>query len=268
MANPPDYKDLQTRYHRARRMCQLLQAQKRIGKLAFQRRNPGAFLREACQTLVTEGGVVVAWGALWDGQSETPRFVASFPPDQDFLVGVRAGRFPQCVRACMQDGGVNRVDQPDRCPDCVCGCNLAEGAVLCLRLEYGRQLIGFLSVWLEPDLLTAEVEVLLQETVDDLSLALHELDPRPGGGGLHFRYARMRLALIEFAAEHNLQDLLTRVLDEVGAAVRSPLGFFHFVAEDQNSLTMQQWSTTTREGFCQADAAAKHYPISDAGLWA
>ncbi|MGE0493086.1 MAG: GAF domain-containing protein [Vulcanimicrobiota bacterium] len=268
MANPSEDKDLQARYHRATRLCQLLQAQKRIGKLVLQRRNRKALLQEACQTLVTEGGFLLAWGALWDGQSKTPTYVATSRTDQDFLVKVQAGRFPQCVRTCMQQGGVTRVSQPDQCPDCVCGCSRAEGAVLCLRLEYGKQLIGFLSVWLDPGLLAAEVEALLQETVDDLSLALHELDPQPGEGGLHLRYARMRLALIEFAAEHNLQDLLTRVLDEVGASVRSPLGFFHFVAEDQNSLTMQQWSTSTREGLCHADAEAKHYPIDEAGLWA
>jgi PAS domain S-box-containing protein len=81
------------------------------------------------------------------------------------------------------------------------------------------------------------------------------------------RFFEVRLALIEYAVDHTLQELLTRALDEVGAFVESPIGFYHFVAPDQQTLTLQQWSTRTLQEFCQAEARGMHYGIAQAGVW-
>ncbi|MBN1935858.1 MAG: PAS domain S-box protein [Anaerolineae bacterium] len=84
---------------------------------------------------------------------------------------------------------------------------------------------------------------------------------------LHQRLIETRLALIEYAAAHTLDELLTRVLDLTGELVDSPIGFYHFVDADQETLALQQWSTRTLNEFCRAEAKGLHYPIAQAGVW-
>jgi len=78
---------------------------------------------------------------------------------------------------------------------------------------------------------------------------------------------RLRLQLLEFAADHSLTELMQRALDEIGALTRSPIGFYHFVEADQKTLSLQAWSSRTREEFCKAEGAGMHYDIDQAGVW-
>ncbi|MHB8910843.1 MAG: response regulator [Syntrophales bacterium] len=77
-----------------------------------------------------------------------------------------------------------------------------------------------------------------------------------------------RLALIEYAASHTLDELLTKALDEISEYAGSPIGFIHFVEDDQETLSLQQWSTRTLKEFCQAQGKGLHYPLTQAGVWA
>lgn len=88
-------------------------------------------------------------------------------------------------------------------------------------------------------------------------------------GRLSRRFIEIRLSLIEYAAGHTLEALLTRALDEVGALVESPVGFYHFVEADQKTLSLQQWSTRTLKEFCRIGPGAQglHYDIDKAGVW-
>jgi PAS domain S-box-containing protein len=47
----------------------------------------------------------------------------------------------------------------------------------------------------------------------------------------------------------------------------SRIAFIHFVNEDQETIELVTWSRQTLDGYCQA-AYDKHYPISQAGVWA
>jgi len=81
------------------------------------------------------------------------------------------------------------------------------------------------------------------------------------------RLMHIRLALIEYAGGHDLDQLLTRTLDLIGELVDSPIGFYHFMGEDQKTLTLQQWSTRTLQEFCHASGKGAHYNIDLAGVW-
>ncbi len=81
------------------------------------------------------------------------------------------------------------------------------------------------------------------------------------------RLTQVRLDLIEYAAAHTLDELLTKTLDEVGAFLDSPIGFYHFVESDQKTLLLQQWSTRTLKEFCRAEGKGLHYSIDQAGVW-
>lgn len=82
------------------------------------------------------------------------------------------------------------------------------------------------------------------------------------------RLVQARLTLMEYALTHTLDELLTRALDEIGTLVDSPIGFYHFVADDQRTFFFQQWSTDTLREFCQAKGKGLHYDVDLAGVWA
>ena len=76
-----------------------------------------------------------------------------------------------------------------------------------------------------------------------------------------------RLHLLQFSAEHSLDQLLEETLNEAEALTGSRIGFYHFVEEDQESLTLQNWSARTKAEFCRAEGKGLHYAIAEAGVW-
>ncbi len=78
---------------------------------------------------------------------------------------------------------------------------------------------------------------------------------------------RLRLSLLEFAADHSLEEVLQKALDEISRIAESPIAFYHFVEEDQKTLSLQAWSTQTLNEFCQAKGKGRHYSIGQAGVW-
>jgi len=76
-----------------------------------------------------------------------------------------------------------------------------------------------------------------------------------------------RLNLIQFAVTHTLDELLEETLNEAERLTGSLIGFYHFVEDDQVSLTLQKWSTRTKAEFCKAEAKGQHYSISQADVW-
>jgi PAS domain S-box-containing protein len=83
----------------------------------------------------------------------------------------------------------------------------------------------------------------------------------------HESITSSRLHLIEFSLKHSLDDLLEETLNQTEILTGSKIGFYHFVEDDQISLTLQNWSTRTKRDFCKAEGKGLHYPISDAGVW-
>ena len=76
-----------------------------------------------------------------------------------------------------------------------------------------------------------------------------------------------RLHLVQFSITHSLEELLEETLNEAEKLTGSRIGFYHFVQDDQISLTLQQWSTRTKAEFCKASGKGLHYPIAEAGVW-
>ena len=78
--------------------------------------------------------------------------------------------------------------------------------------------------------------------------------------------ARARLS--DYALNHSLDELLTQTLDEAELLTGSTIGFFHFVEADQNTLSLQTWSSNTLRHLCTAEGQGQHYPVDQAGVWA
>ena len=75
---------------------------------------------------------------------------------------------------------------------------------------------------------------------------------------------RMRLSAMTIAG--SLDDLIKAALDEAERFTGSQIGFFHFVAADQENLLLQTWSSRTHT-LCTAMGKGQHYPINQAGVW-
>ena len=76
-----------------------------------------------------------------------------------------------------------------------------------------------------------------------------------------------RLRMSELAQRTGMEELMQAALDEAEFHTGSQIGFFHFVEEDQENLTLQAWSTNTLKNMCKAEGKGLHYPISRAGVW-
>lgn len=77
-----------------------------------------------------------------------------------------------------------------------------------------------------------------------------------------------RLRLMQFSANHTLEEVLIATLDEAEALTDSRAGFYHFVAPDQKTISLQAWSTRTTSEMCQAVGKGMQYDIAKAGVWA
>ncbi|MBI4733995.1 MAG: GAF domain-containing protein, partial [Rubrobacteridae bacterium] len=76
-----------------------------------------------------------------------------------------------------------------------------------------------------------------------------------------------RIRLLEFAVSHSLDEFLTATLDEIESLTGSKIGFYHFLEADQNTLSLQNWSTNTLNTMCTAEGKGSHYDINKAGVW-
>ena len=72
------------------------------------------------------------------------------------------------------------------------------------------------------------------------------------------------LSLILMAATHSIAELLQPTIDEAERLTESTIGFFHIVAEDETTLSMQVWSTNTIKQRRKTNEGLHHDP----GLWA
>ncbi len=76
-----------------------------------------------------------------------------------------------------------------------------------------------------------------------------------------------QLRLIDYSTDHSVNELLQKFLDEAEKLTGSEVGFFHFVEDDQKTLSLQTWSTNTMKNMCTTEGTDRHYPISKAGVW-
>jgi PAS domain S-box-containing protein len=76
------------------------------------------------------------------------------------------------------------------------------------------------------------------------------------------------LRISEFAFDHSLDELLTKLVDEAEDLTESQVGFIHFVAADRLMVTLNIWSSSTLSTFCSSEPKGRHHPLESAGVWA
>ena len=76
-----------------------------------------------------------------------------------------------------------------------------------------------------------------------------------------------RLRLNDYILTHTLDEMLQFAIDQVERLTESEIGFLHFVEPDQQTLSLQTWSSNTLDKMCRAENKNAHYSIDQAGVW-
>jgi two-component system, chemotaxis family, CheB/CheR fusion protein len=79
--------------------------------------------------------------------------------------------------------------------------------------------------------------------------------------------ARLRMLSIAASPPMSRDETLQIMLDEIEKQTGSTIGFYHFLEADQETLSLQAWSTNTLRNMCTAEVKGSHYNISQAGVW-
>lgn len=81
-------------------------------------------------------------------------------------------------------------------------------------------------------------------------------------------YLEFRVKLFDMSSPDNYLQLMQYTLDKAEELTNSSIGFFHYIEDDQENISLQAWSSNTLDNMCQAEGAGLHYPVSYAGVWA
>ena len=79
--------------------------------------------------------------------------------------------------------------------------------------------------------------------------------------------SKLRQELSDLVYTSDLNNLMRKALDHAEELTGSQIGFFHFVEDDQETISLQVWSTRTLRDMCFAEGEGLHYPVSEAGVW-
>jgi hypothetical protein len=97
-----------------------------------------------------------------------------------------------------------------------------------------------------------------------LALTLEDISERRRGVDILAARAR----IVELATTGSLEEVLRATLDELEPLTGSTVGFYHFVDQNEEQITLQAWSTRTERDFCHMRGHGMHYPVTEAGVWA
>jgi signal transduction histidine kinase/CheY-like chemotaxis protein len=78
---------------------------------------------------------------------------------------------------------------------------------------------------------------------------------------------KSHLQLSELSSVGPLEDLMQNALEDAERLTGSKIGFFHFLEEDQKTLSLQAWSKSTLNTFCTTEGKGRHYDVNEAGVW-
>jgi PAS domain S-box-containing protein len=85
---------------------------------------------------------------------------------------------------------------------------------------------------------------------------------------LETQIQKAQIRLFEFAINHSVEDFLQSFLEEVETLTNSDLGFCHFVENDQETISLQAWSSKSTNNNFQNQIIHKPYLILKSPEWA
>lgn len=71
----------------------------------------------------------------------------------------------------------------------------------------------------------------------------------------------------EYVLSYPLDQFVIKTIDEAELLTGSKTGFFHFLEDDQKTISIQNWSSNTRMNICKDRINMEHQPLNEAGAW-
>ncbi len=194
-------------------LSRVLAAIRNVNQVIVRENDPDRLLDKVCRLLVETSGYYNSWIVLTENNWTGKRFFhAGF--DWDFkTMGERllAEDPPACAKAALCSSGIQVVDDP---PSQCLGCPLAssyEGrAGLCLRLEHGDSIFGWLSLSCSALFAhSAEEHDLLKEVAGDIAFALWSMETAVERESLAHKYAAVLATTSDAVIACDLDGVIT-----------------------------------------------------------
>jgi len=157
----------------------VLLAIRNVNQLVAKEKDRDRLLQGICNNLVENRNYYNAWIALLDESGELVT-IAAASLGEDFspiVERLKRGELPDCGRRALSQPGLVVEDPSSPSADLrLLDKHSARGA-LAIRLEYGGEVYGLLSVSLPANLATDEEEqALFEEVAEDIAFALHSVE--------------------------------------------------------------------------------------------
>lgn len=253
-----------------RRLNQILMAIRGVNQLIVREHDVGRLIQRCCEELVEPGGFDFAMIGLVD-KTDTVTLLASSTTHtkENILKGAAMElQRPGCFEVVRQEGVLSGEELERLCSGCPSAELYAGGIKMVARLERRGQVYGFLCVINSKRTgATPDEQTLVQELADDLAFALYGIEEQRRREHAEALIA-VRLQLLEFAAEHSIEEVLQKTLDEVENLTQSQMSFYHFEAGHRRTMSPRVWSTRMKQKYSQTRGAGMHKDLENADIWA
>jgi PAS domain S-box-containing protein len=118
--------------------------------------------------------------------------------------------------------------------------------------------------------LAARAIRLASGDVDYFTVVIEDITQRQVAEKLFTKQVNRSMLLIDLPRQAELMDepeFMRFALERAEALTGSRIGFMHFINDDGENIELAVWSSNTTEQYCTA-VVNRHYPISEAGIWA
>lgn len=164
---------------RIARLNIVLRTIRHVNTLITRGRDRDKLLQSVCGILVETGSYASAWIAIFD-ESAALAAAAEAGLSHDFshmLELLSKGDLPECGRRVLKQSEALAIQDPNpTCHNCPLAAKHGRQHRICVRLEHGGTIYGFLTASGPANLILEEERSLLIEVAADIALALHDAD--------------------------------------------------------------------------------------------
>ncbi|MGA3094534.1 MAG: PAS domain S-box protein [Dehalococcoidales bacterium] len=165
---------------RAQHISLMLRTVRNVNQLIARGADRGSLLEGTCKNFVKARGYYNAWIALLD---ESGKLVAAAEAGlgkdfQQMIERLKRGELPDCGRKVLEKSGVVVIEAPaSACTDCSLAKDYYGRSGMSVRLEYGREVYGLITVSTPPGIAAEKEEQrLFGEVAGDIAFALYSME--------------------------------------------------------------------------------------------
>lgn len=219
-----------------------LKAIRNINRLIVKEKDPCLLIKNACKFLAYPEGYKTAMIVLVDKNGTPCQYYQSGFGDRFRVMeqNLNHGKFPPCyAKRLLENGAYVISNVSEECKECcLYDCYTAK-KIMCSKIEYGKNLWGFMVIsFSSEDINESEEKLLLDEVAGDMAYALH---------GIHAEKARRQTEQKLEKSEEQYRSLFEETKDFI--CICSPKGKF----ADINPAGVKAFGYSSKEEMLKLD---------------